>query len=77
MKGRKSKEYYLGERVYSVSKGKSGQGILYGLVYLPKELIGKKILIKELEKKEHKDIEIIKRTYTSKKKNRVERRLKR
>ena len=76
-KGRKPLEYFSGERVFTISKGKNGRGNVYGLCYLPEELIGKKIMIKVLDKKDYKFIEQVKRTYSSKKKNKkVERRFK-
>jgi len=78
IKGRKPLEFFSGERVYTISRGKSGRGDFYGICYLPKELIGKKIMIQILNKKDYKSIEIVKRKYSLKKKklNRIERRLK-
>jgi len=68
IKGRKPLEFFSGERIYTISKGKSGRGDFYGICYLPKELIGKRIMIKILNKKDYKSIEVIKRKYSLKKK---------
>jgi len=77
VKGRKPQEFFTGKKVYNVAKAKNGRGDVYGICYLPKELIGKKVTLKILKKDDYKLIEIKKRKYSlRKKKNRIERRLK-
>ncbi len=67
IKGRKPQEFLSGERIYFVNKAKNGRGDLYGLCYLPKELIGEKITIKVLDRKDYKFIEVVKRKYLQRK----------
>lgn len=50
------KEFLYGERVYSVVKSKNGKGFVYGVCYLPREYIGKKITVSEVSKN---DIDMI------------------
>ena len=62
-KGRKPQEFLYGERIYYVNKGKSGRGDIYGMCYLPKKYIGKKITVSEIKKEDKKMIEVVKREY--------------
>lgn len=67
-KGRKPQEFLFGKRIYYVNKSKNGKGDVYGYCYLPKELIGKRVFVQEIEKEDIKNIEIVKREYSLKKK---------
>jgi hypothetical protein len=50
-KGRAQMEFLNYERVYTVRGQKNGQKVPYGVIYLPDEMIGKKVtLIVVLEK---------------------------
>jgi len=66
-KGKKRpQEFFIGERVYNVVKGKNGKGDIYGVCYVSKKLIGKKIVPKVLTEKDLELIEVVKREYSHK-----------
>jgi hypothetical protein len=76
MKGRKPQEFLYGDRIYFVGKGKSGRGDIYGICYVPKEYIGRRVIVELVSKEEEKMIEIVKREYSYKKKRDVRRSIK-
>lgn len=68
-KGKKRpQEFFFGERVYNVVKGANGKGDIYGISYVSKELIGKKIVPRILTEKDLESIEVVKREYSHKRK---------
>jgi len=72
VKKKRPQEFFIGERVFNVSKGKSGRGDCYGICYLPKEFIGKKITLVVLKEKDYQLLEVVKREYSLKKKKNIQ-----
>ena len=60
-------EYLFGDRVYKIVKAKNGKGDLYGVIYVEKKLVGKKVTLNEIKKDDKQFLEVVKREYTFKK----------